>query len=325
MLETPDPLSLDALRAADELEHELAKIPHVEAHSLLDLYRRGALGGGNQCRRGRAAAHVRHRNTAVPPRRTAGRPLFRHRTRAAREFARRARPRARGDRRARPAAREVGRTIHAGPARRIVLARRLARAANRRRDGAFHAAVRHFPDDAGADHLPLVAHAGGHHSHARRSGRDCDGPRSSVRLVAHGHLHPGAADRDGHDDRHARVSSFALYRTGRFADASRASRARARKQVPALHRLDVRNRGRLCRAGDLGHSPRARDGALDRVRTHRGVDRVLHAVSGAAVAVAHAAALGASFRSASGFRASSMRWCRRAAACAGRWSAALSR
>ncbi len=42
MLEAPDPLSIDALRAADKLELELARIPQVEAHSLLDLYRRGA-------------------------------------------------------------------------------------------------------------------------------------------------------------------------------------------------------------------------------------------------------------------------------------------
>jgi predicted RND superfamily exporter protein len=41
MLEAADPLSLAALRAADGLEHELAKIPHVEAQSLIDLYRRG--------------------------------------------------------------------------------------------------------------------------------------------------------------------------------------------------------------------------------------------------------------------------------------------
>jgi uncharacterized protein len=40
MLEAPDPLGQDALRAADRLEHELAKIPQVEAHSLLDLYHR---------------------------------------------------------------------------------------------------------------------------------------------------------------------------------------------------------------------------------------------------------------------------------------------
>jgi uncharacterized protein len=40
MLEAPDPLGQDALRAADRLEHALAKIPQVEAHSLLDLYHR---------------------------------------------------------------------------------------------------------------------------------------------------------------------------------------------------------------------------------------------------------------------------------------------
>jgi predicted RND superfamily exporter protein len=42
MLEGPEPLSLAALRAADRLEHELAGIAHVQAHSLIDLYRRGA-------------------------------------------------------------------------------------------------------------------------------------------------------------------------------------------------------------------------------------------------------------------------------------------
>lgn len=41
MLEAPDPLSPDTLRAADHLERELAKIPHVEPHSLLTLFRRG--------------------------------------------------------------------------------------------------------------------------------------------------------------------------------------------------------------------------------------------------------------------------------------------
>src|SRR5271154_554739 len=40
MLEAPDPLSLEALRAAGRLENELARIPNVAAHSLLDLYRR---------------------------------------------------------------------------------------------------------------------------------------------------------------------------------------------------------------------------------------------------------------------------------------------
>ncbi len=45
MLESPDPLSLAALRAADGLEHQLAAIAHIEAHSLLDLYRRGGAAG----------------------------------------------------------------------------------------------------------------------------------------------------------------------------------------------------------------------------------------------------------------------------------------
>jgi predicted RND superfamily exporter protein len=45
MLEAPDPLGLEALRAADRLEQALAKIPNVEAHSLLDLHRRGVPAG----------------------------------------------------------------------------------------------------------------------------------------------------------------------------------------------------------------------------------------------------------------------------------------
>src|ERR1700688_844080 len=40
MLQAPDPLSLAALRAADNLEQDLNRIAQVEAHSLLDLYRR---------------------------------------------------------------------------------------------------------------------------------------------------------------------------------------------------------------------------------------------------------------------------------------------
>jgi uncharacterized protein len=42
MLESHAPLSLEALRAADRLEHGLAGIPQIEPHSLLDLYRRGS-------------------------------------------------------------------------------------------------------------------------------------------------------------------------------------------------------------------------------------------------------------------------------------------
>ncbi|HMK86388.1 MAG TPA: hypothetical protein VK437_10555 [Steroidobacteraceae bacterium] len=42
MLEAPDPLSLAALRAAADLEHRLAAIPHLRVHSLLDIYRRAS-------------------------------------------------------------------------------------------------------------------------------------------------------------------------------------------------------------------------------------------------------------------------------------------
>jgi predicted RND superfamily exporter protein len=44
MLESPDPLSAEALRAASQLESDLARIPRVEAHSLLALYGRGSPG-----------------------------------------------------------------------------------------------------------------------------------------------------------------------------------------------------------------------------------------------------------------------------------------
>ena len=48
MLEAPDPLSLGSLRAADRLEKQLAGIPNIAAHSLLDLYQRaGATGEFN--------------------------------------------------------------------------------------------------------------------------------------------------------------------------------------------------------------------------------------------------------------------------------------
>jgi uncharacterized protein len=45
MLEAPDPLSPAVLQSAARLERELDKIPHVEAHSLLTLYRRGSAAG----------------------------------------------------------------------------------------------------------------------------------------------------------------------------------------------------------------------------------------------------------------------------------------
>jgi predicted RND superfamily exporter protein len=41
MLEAPDPLRPEILSAAEHLEQQLAKIPRVEAHSLLTLYERG--------------------------------------------------------------------------------------------------------------------------------------------------------------------------------------------------------------------------------------------------------------------------------------------
>jgi predicted RND superfamily exporter protein len=45
MLEAADPLSPAALQAAEQLERKLDRIPHVEAHSLVTLYRRGAPAG----------------------------------------------------------------------------------------------------------------------------------------------------------------------------------------------------------------------------------------------------------------------------------------
>jgi uncharacterized protein len=45
MLEAPDPLSPTVLRATDRLEHELSKIPHVEAHSLITLFSHGTATG----------------------------------------------------------------------------------------------------------------------------------------------------------------------------------------------------------------------------------------------------------------------------------------
>jgi len=69
MLETPDPLSPAALRAADQLEHELAKIPQVEAHSLLDVYRRAVSAGEITAA---TAARVRAFATGTPLFRRAG-------------------------------------------------------------------------------------------------------------------------------------------------------------------------------------------------------------------------------------------------------------
>ena len=69
MLESTDPLSLAALRAADKLEQELAKIPRIEAHSLLDLYRRGAPAGEISAEE---AARLRAFATGTPLFRRAG-------------------------------------------------------------------------------------------------------------------------------------------------------------------------------------------------------------------------------------------------------------
>src|SRR5580658_2543131 len=66
MLETADPLGPAALSAADRLEHELARIPQVEAHSFLDIYRHAvATGDLTQLDAGRVRAFA------------SGTPLFR--------------------------------------------------------------------------------------------------------------------------------------------------------------------------------------------------------------------------------------------------------
>ncbi|HEY6483505.1 MAG TPA: MMPL family transporter [Steroidobacteraceae bacterium] len=45
MLEAPDPLSLTVLQQTDRLEHSLNQIPHVQAHSLIALFRQGNASG----------------------------------------------------------------------------------------------------------------------------------------------------------------------------------------------------------------------------------------------------------------------------------------
>ncbi len=69
MLESADPLGLAALRAADLLEQKLAKVPQVEAHSLLDLYRHA---GASSEISPAEAAHVRKFATGTPLFRRAG-------------------------------------------------------------------------------------------------------------------------------------------------------------------------------------------------------------------------------------------------------------
>jgi uncharacterized protein len=69
MLESPDPLSLAALNAADRLEQALAKIPRVEPHSLLDVYQRAGAGADLSPA---TADHVRKFATGTPLFRRAG-------------------------------------------------------------------------------------------------------------------------------------------------------------------------------------------------------------------------------------------------------------
>jgi predicted RND superfamily exporter protein len=69
MLEAPDPLGLASLRAANQLEQELARIPNLAAHSLLDLYRRA--GASTEFSAG-DAEHVRKFATGTPLFRRAG-------------------------------------------------------------------------------------------------------------------------------------------------------------------------------------------------------------------------------------------------------------
>ena len=69
MLETADPLGVPALRAADRLERELAQVPQVEAHSLLDIYRHAVSAGAITAD---TAARVRAFATGTPLFRRAG-------------------------------------------------------------------------------------------------------------------------------------------------------------------------------------------------------------------------------------------------------------
>jgi hypothetical protein len=69
MLEAPDPLGLAPLRAASHLEQELARIPNVAAHSLLDLYHHA---GASAEFSASDAEHVRKFATGTPLFRRAG-------------------------------------------------------------------------------------------------------------------------------------------------------------------------------------------------------------------------------------------------------------
>ncbi len=169
MLEAPDPLSPATLQGAEQLERELARFRTSRRTACSPCFVARSRQRSISRRGRRAAAHVRHRHVAVPSSRAFGRSLLRHRARAARQFPGRARPCAGRNRRARVAARWRRRALlHRRPARRRTVARRLARAANRRGHQEVHAAVRHFPDDAGGHGLSLLAHVGRDHSHAGR-------------------------------------------------------------------------------------------------------------------------------------------------------------
>ena len=65
--------------------------------------------------------------------------------------------------------------------------------------------------------------------------------------------------------------------------------ALANKFLP-MYRIDVRDRGRFRRPGRFRDTAGARDGFVDRLRPHRGLGGLLHAVSSAAVAVTHTVA-----------------------------------
>ena len=69
MLEAPDPLNIAALRSAEQIERELDKIPHVEAHSLLTLSDRT---GSSTSIALKDAAHIRAFATATSLFRRAG-------------------------------------------------------------------------------------------------------------------------------------------------------------------------------------------------------------------------------------------------------------
>jgi hypothetical protein len=176
MLEAPDPLSLAvAARRRPLAAQSLAKIPKVEAHSLLDLYRRTG-----------AAAEITPPKPGACASSRPERALFRragllgdHYFGIALEL-RTASPAERDralkaiDSLALPLEKPGG-PVHPGAARRVSVARRLAGAPDRRGDGALHAAVRHVLDDAGFIIYRSWRALAAIVSDARRPGGDRDG------------------------------------------------------------------------------------------------------------------------------------------------------